>query len=205
MKSVSAFQSKEGKSAAKTLYTCVTAAAHEPVMQTQIRHYLENPHTHTEFDIVFRGINFTFTFSYLQFILVSVWNKQHTGNNTFELLMMGQNIIADGLSDSAVNVIIPMREKSNGEKTKKCNQCKYASSEAGNLRTHMKTHSGEKSNKCNQCNFASSYANALRTHLKTHSGEKSNKCNQCDYASYEASHLRRHLKTHSGENLNKYK
>ena len=38
------------------------------------------------------------------------------------------------------------------------------------------THSGEKVNKCNQCNFASSQAGNLRTHLmKTHGGEKSNK------------------------------
>ena len=36
--------------------------------------------------------------------------------------------------------------------------------------------SGEKSNKCSQCNYASSWAGNLRMHLKTHSGEKSNKC-----------------------------
>ena len=41
-----------------------------------------------------------------------------------------------------------------------------------------------KSNKCNQCDYASSQAGGLRRHLKRHSGEKSNKCNQCDYASY---------------------
>ena len=50
-----------------------------------------------------------------------------------------------------------------------------------------------KSNKRNQCDYASSQAGNLRTHLKKHSGEKSNKCNQCDYVSSKASHLRRHL------------
>ena len=58
-------------------------------------------------------------------------------------------------------------------------------------------HSGEKSSKCNQCDFASSQASNLRTHLKTHSGEKSNKCNLCDFASVRAGNLRTHLKVHS--------
>ena len=53
-----------------------------------------------------------------------------------------------------------------------------------------------KSNKCNQCAFASSYAGNLRQHLKTHSGEKSNKCSQCDYASSRASVLKAHFKMH---------
>ena len=79
----------------------------------------------------------------------------------------------------------------------------YASSRAGSLRTHSKTHSAEKSNKCNQCEFSSSQTGDLRRHLKVHSGEKSNKCNQCDYASSRAGHLRRHLKVHSGEKPNK--
>ena len=71
--------------------------------------------------------------------------------------------------------------KNSGKKTtgnvikpNKCNQCDYASSRAGDLRTHLKTHSGEKSNKCDQCDFASSRAGHLRTHLKMHSGEKPN-------------------------------
>ena len=56
-------------------------------------------------------------------------------------------------------------------------------------------HTAEKSNKCNQCDYASSEKGHLRTHLKTHSGEKPNKCNQCDYASSQAGDLRTHFKT----------
>ena len=49
----------------------------------------------------------------------------------------------------------------------------------------MKTHSGEKSNKINQCDYASIQADDLKTHVKTHS-EKSIKCSQCDFASSRA-------------------
>ena len=61
-------------------------------------------------------------------------------------MAMEQNLdnYDSGLKD--VNVKIP---KKNAEKSNKCNQCDYASSRAGHLRRHMKTHSGEKSNKCN--------------------------------------------------------
>ena len=71
-----------------------------------------------------------------------------------------------------------------------------------NTQSKRKNSSGKKSNKCNQCGFASSQAGHLRTHLKTHNGEKLNKCNQCDYASSREGHLRRRLKTHSGEMSN---
>ena len=88
-------------------------------------------------------------------------------------------------------------------KSNKCNQCDYASSRAGNLRTHLKSHSGEKSNKCKQCDYRSSNVSTLRRHFETHSGLKSNKCNQCDFASLRADVLRRHLKTHRREKSNK--
>ena len=52
------------------------------------------------------------------------------------------------------------------EKAYKCNQCDFASVQAGNLRTHLKTHSGEKADKCNQCHFASVRADNLRRQLK---------------------------------------
>ena len=58
----------------------------------------------------------------------------------------------------------------------------------------------EKSHKCNQCEYASTYAGNLKSHLKSHTGEKSNKCNQCDYASSRADDLIKHLKMHGGEN-----
>ena len=93
---------------------------------------------------------------------------------------LGKN---DGSSNGA-NMKVPLRNMNNVIiKPNKCNQCDFTSSWAGNLRTHLKTHSGEKSNKCNQCDFTSSEAGDLRRHLKTHSGKKTHKCNQCDYVS----------------------
>ena len=44
----------------------------------------------------------------------------------------------------------------------------------GSLRTHLRTHNGEKSKKCNQCNYATAYVSDLRRHLKAHNGEKRN-------------------------------
>ena len=45
----------------------------------------------------------------------------------------------------------------------------------------------QKSRKCNQCNYVSSDPSSLRVHLKTHSGEKKNKCSQCEYDAVSAS------------------
>ena len=89
---------------------------------------------------------------------------------------MDHNLEDDDCSVSGFNGDIPVRNTNNeGEKSNKCNQCEYASSVKGSLRSHLKMHSGEKSNKCNQCDYASSHASALRTHMKIHSGEKPNK------------------------------
>ena len=110
-------------------------------------------------------------------------------------MVKNKNLLDDKLSEivkeinqtSATNATSVKRSLQNHlemhRKENKCNQCNYASSRAGDLRKHLKTHSGEKLNKCNQCDYASSQAGNLIRHIKTHSGEKSNKCNQCDYAS----------------------
>ena len=70
---------------------------------------------------------------------------------------MSQNGKDDGFSENGVNVDIPLRNTNNeGEKSNKCNQCNYASIQAGHLRSHLKKHTGEKSN------FASIQAGQLR-------------------------------------------
>ena len=101
-------------------------------------------------------------------------------------------------------------ENTQWKNSNKCNQCDYDSSEAGNLRTHLKTHTGDTGPIClgpvlylPKIDHAFSETGNLRTDLKTHTGDKSNKCNQCEYASSQAGHLRNHLKIHSGEKSNK--
>ena len=134
-------------------------------------------------------INFTFIFCSLAFWNLNFLSYKPTAREE-TLVEMEQDLEHDNsLQKTFCERVVNVQQ----EKSNKCNLCDYASTRAGNLKTHLQRHSGEKTNKCNQCDYASSEASNLRTHLKTHSGEKSNKCNLCDFASIKASDLRRHL------------
>ena len=86
------------------------------------------------------------------------------------MLVIDQNLGESNSSQGQANVkIATMKEANSGEKSNKCNQCDYASSDPSSLRKHLKRHSGEKSNKCNHCDYTSCYASSLKTHLKIHS------------------------------------
>ena len=63
-----------------------------------------------------------------------------------------------------------------GGKPYECDQCKYSSKMAQNLKTHKLTHSGEKPYACDQCKYSSKTAQNLKTHKLTHSGEKPYAC-----------------------------
>ena len=73
--------------------------------------------------------------------------------------------------------------------------CKYASSRAGDLRKHLKKHSGEKSNKCNQCDYASSNADHLRTHSgeKSHKCNQYQYAHLCVFSSWPDLMFQRHI------------
>merc|ERR1712218_171014 len=54
-----------------------------------------------------------------------------------------------------------------GGKPYECDQCKYSSKTAQNLKTHKLTHSGEKPCACDQCKYSSKTAQNLKTHKLT--------------------------------------
>ena len=60
---------------------------------------------------------------------------------------MEQNIENYDFDLKDANVKILKKTTDNVTKSNKCNQCEFASSQAGDLKRHLKTHSGEKPNK----------------------------------------------------------
>ena len=89
--------------------------------------------------------------------IFSVWKKYQANCHMVKMVEMDQTLDQNG-SRKSNNVKATMTARNNGEKSNKCNQCNYASSDAGKLRKHLKTHTGEKSNKCSQCEYTSSHA-----------------------------------------------
>ena len=57
--------------------------------------------------------------------------------------VLDQDLMDDNC-ENGVNVDLPLRNANNeGQKSNKCNQCDYASSQAVNLRRHLKMHNGD--------------------------------------------------------------
>ena len=95
---------------------------------------------------------------------------------------------ADGVNPNSTNLQLksPLNFD-NAQKFDTCNQCRFSSKYAENLKFHMRTHSGERQYKCNKCDYAATNASYLRRHSHIHTGGKSNKCSQCNFASSQHS------------------
>ena len=143
-------------------------------------------------------VMYSFSHPSIQMLLAKVRVYSIRGKYTKFQRRYSSHEFVINMSTSSFETFSMWLEKRHKEKQNNRNRGDFASTTAGNLRRHLKTHSGEKSHKCNQCDFTSARQDNLKTHMKTHSGEKSYKSNECDYASIRASKLRRHSKSHSG-------
>ena len=97
-----------------------------------------------------------FHFQFLSFQLdtyVPSWLSQFNTNNITQgtmlhhMLVMDQDIRLNDSNKSKANEKVQIREIDNREKSNKCNQCEYASSQTSHLKSHLKRHSGEEKKK----------------------------------------------------------
>ena len=89
------------------------------------------------------SLSFSFSILHLNFLSLKL---TATGDKLF-LVAMEQNLEHD---DSMQKNFIESVANEQREKSNKYNLCEYASSQANDLRTHLKTQNEEKLNKCNR-------------------------------------------------------
>jgi hypothetical protein len=81
--------------------------------------------------------------------------------------------------------------------------CFYATTRAGDLKEHSRTHTGEKPFACSWegCKYISSQAGNLKRHTRIHTGERLFVCTWagCGQRASTKSNLMQHLRTHTGE------
>ncbi|CAG7829908.1 unnamed protein product [Allacma fusca] len=75
-----------------------------------------------------------------------------------------------------------------------CMFCNKIFSCPSSLNLHIRIHTGERPFKCHKCSFSSSQKGNLRTHLKTHTGILV-KCSLCNYTGTNTSTVNAHIRT----------
>ena len=81
------------------------------------------------------------------------------------------------------------------KRTYECDVCEKCFSQAGHLKTHMRSHTNEKPYECDVCDKAFRTSSNLKVHMRIHTNEKAYECDVCDKAFRQYGHLQSHMRT----------
>ncbi|XP_052255407.1 gastrula zinc finger protein XlCGF46.1-like [Dreissena polymorpha] len=97
------------------------------------------------------------------------------------------------------SVVEHIRVKHTGEKPFLCGLCNYASSNQGNLNSHLATHFDMRNYACQICGSAFKTQSQLNGHMRYHYAEKKFVCEICAKKFVNNTLLKQHLLTHTSE------